>query len=216
MTRSPLALRSRPFSFALWIGLGFASAAVADSAHPTGSSLHRSNGRGPVLTGLDQLVGEKFARLADRKVGLITNHTAQTADGRGIVEVFRAADGFELVALFSPEHGFFGALDQAEIGDSEHRSGLKIYSLYGKTRRPTDQMLEGIDTLVFDIQDIGCRFYTYVSTMGEAMRAAAQRGIRFLVLDRPNPLGGRRPPVRCAMRTGRASPRLPASRCDTA
>ena len=145
-----------------------------------------------VRTGLDVLIGSGFEALAGRKVGLITNHTGRTADGRGIVDVFLAQDRFELVTLFSPEHGFAGELDQAEIADGRHSSGLLIRSLYGETRTPTPEMLEGIDTLVFDIQDIGCRFYTYVSTMRLAMEAAAEHGIRFVVLDRPNPIGGER------------------------
>jgi uncharacterized protein YbbC (DUF1343 family) len=96
-----------------------------------------------------------------------------------------------LVALFSPEHGFEGKLDIPRISDSQDQAtGLKVHSLYGNSRRPTAEMLAGVDTLVFDIQDIGCRFYTYVSTMGEAMRAAAEHKVRFVVLDRPNPING--------------------------
>ncbi|MBK8977355.1 MAG: DUF1343 domain-containing protein [Planctomycetes bacterium] len=143
-----------------------------------------------VRTGLDVLVAARFEPLRGRHVGLISNHTGRTADGRGIVEVFLAADGVDLQVLFSPEHGFEGLLDQARIDDATHRSGLRIHSLYGETRKPTPAMLEGLDTLVFDIQDIGCRFYTYISTMRLAMEAAAEHGLRFVVLDRPNPIGG--------------------------
>jgi uncharacterized protein YbbC (DUF1343 family) len=97
----------------------------------------------------------------------------------------------QLAALFSPEHGFEGKLDVSKIGDTKDVStGLKVHSLYGETRRPTAEMLADIDTVVFDIQDIGARFYTYVSTMGEAMQAAAESKKRFVVLDRPNPIGG--------------------------
>ena len=144
-----------------------------------------------VLTGLDVLVRDNFRQLAGRRVGLITNHTGRTRDGRGTPAVLRAAQGMELVALFSPEHGFAGALDQSDVPDAKDpATGLPVRSLYGKTRRPTPEMLADLDTLVYDIQDIGCRFYTYVSTMGEAMKAAAEEGKRFVVLDRPNPING--------------------------
>lgn len=146
---------------------------------------------GEVLTGIDVLRQENFRRLAGQKVGLITNHTGRARDGKSTVELLHQADGVELTALFSPEHGFAGALDVAKIGDTEDAAtGLKVYSLYGETRRPTAAMLANVDTLVFDIQDIGARFYTYVSTMGEAMRAAAEHKKRFVVLDRPNPING--------------------------
>ena len=147
--------------------------------------------RGAVLTGIDVLVRDSFRQLAGRKVGLITNHTGRSKDGRSTVELLHDADNFELVALFSPEHGFEGKLDVAKIGDSQDAAtGLKVHSLYGETRKPTREMLDGLDALVFDIQDIGTRFYTYVSTMGEAMKAAADHGKKFIVLDRPNPIGG--------------------------
>lgn len=146
---------------------------------------------GEVLTGIDVLVRDDFRALAGRKVGLITNPTGRTRDGRRTVDVLHQAPGVQLVCLFSPEHGWEGQLDVSRIDDTrDPATGLRVYSLYGTTRRPTPAMLEGIDTLVFDIQDIGTRFYTYVSTMGEAMKAAAEQGRRFVVLDRPNPLGG--------------------------
>jgi uncharacterized protein YbbC (DUF1343 family) len=146
---------------------------------------------GNVLTGIDVLVRDNFRSVAGRKVGLITNHTGRSADGQTTVELLHAAPGVTLAALFSPEHGFEGKLDVAKIGDAQDgTTGLKIYSLYGETRRPTAEMLAGIDTIVFDIQDIGARFYTYTSTMGEAMLAAAEQKKRFVVLDRPNPIGG--------------------------
>jgi uncharacterized protein YbbC (DUF1343 family) len=146
---------------------------------------------GNVLTGIDVLVRDNFRMLAGQKVGLITNHTGRSADGKSTVELLHNAPGVTLAALFSPEHGFEGKLDVAKIGDSQDgTTGLKVYSLYGETRRPTAEMLAEIDTLVFDIQDIGARFYTYTSTMGEAMIAAAEHQKRFVVLDRPNPIGG--------------------------
>ena len=141
-----------------------------------------------VRSGLDVLVASDFAELRGKRVGLIANHTAIDRRGRSIVDLFMKAKAFELRALFSPEHGFEGKLE-GKVADSKHSSGLRIHSLYGKTRKPTPAMLEGLDCLVFDIQDIGCRFYTYISTMGNAMQVAAERGLRFVVLDRPNPIG---------------------------
>ncbi|MCU0715326.1 MAG: DUF1343 domain-containing protein [Pirellula sp.] len=144
-----------------------------------------------VFAGLDCLERDGFRLLEGRKVGLITNHTARTRNKVGIVKLFSEAKNFQLAALFSPEHGFEGKLDIAKVDDSQDSStGLKIFSLYGETRRPTPQMLESVDTLVFDIQDIGARFYTYISTMGESMKAAAENKKRFVVLDRPNPING--------------------------
>ncbi|MFZ4731875.1 MAG: exo-beta-N-acetylmuramidase NamZ domain-containing protein [Pirellulales bacterium] len=144
-----------------------------------------------VRTGIDVLVRDGFRQLAGRRVGLITNHTGRTHDGRTTPAALGEAKGLELVALFSPEHGFAGALDQSDVPDAKDpATGLPVRSLYGKTRRPTPEMLADLDTLVYDIQDIGCRFYTYVSTMGEAMKAAAEQGKRFVVLDRPNPING--------------------------
>lgn len=144
-----------------------------------------------VLTGIDVLVRDNFRQLAGRKIGLITNHTGQSRDGQSTVKLLHEAKGVQLAALFSPEHGFEGKLDISKIGDAQDTAtGLKVFSLYGETRKPTAAMLEPIDTLVFDIQDVGARFYTYVSTMGEAMQAAAEHKKRFVVLDRPNPIGG--------------------------
>lgn len=144
-----------------------------------------------VLSGLDVLEQNQFVELKGQRVGLITNHTGRNCEGVGIVELFDTSAEVDLVALFSPEHGFEGKLDVAKIDDaSDQTTGLKIYSLYGKTRKPTAEMLADVDTLVFDIQDIGTRFYTYISTMGEAMNAAAEHSKRFVVLDRPNPIGG--------------------------
>ncbi|QDT08610.1 exo-beta-N-acetylmuramidase NamZ domain-containing protein [Planctomycetes bacterium K23_9] len=144
-----------------------------------------------VLAGIDVLRRDNFSVLADQKVALITNQTGVTGKGESTVELLFKADTVDLVALFSPEHGFAGTLDQSHIGDArDDTTGLTVRSLYGKTRVPTPEMLAGIDTLVFDIQDIGTRFYTYISTMGSAMKAAGQNGVRFVVLDRPNPIGG--------------------------
>ena len=151
----------------------------------------RDNSGQQVKLGVDVLEADQFAQLQGQRVGLITNQTGRTSDGRLTFKVLHAAPNVELVSLFSPEHGFTGSLDVSEISDQvDAETGLKIWSLYGKTRKPTPEMLESVDTVVFDIQDIGCRFYTYISTMGEAMQAAAEQGKRFVVLDRPNPIGG--------------------------
>lgn len=144
------------------------------------------------LTGLDVAARDGFKVLEGAKVGLITNHTARDIQGRSIITLMSEASNFQLVALFSPEHGIAGVLD-AKIADSKDElTGLHINSLYGETRKPTAESLEGVDTLVFDIQDIGCRFYTYIATMGNCMEAAAENNIRFVVLDRPNPITGTR------------------------
>ena len=143
-----------------------------------------------VQAGIDILVAEECASLRGRKIGLITNHTGMTLTGRRTVDVLHEARDVTLVSLFSPEHGWLGVVDK-KVGDTvDKATGLKVFSLYGKTRKPTAQMLAGIDTLVFDIQDIGCRFYTYIATMRAALEAAAEHDIQFVVLDRPNPIGG--------------------------
>ena len=147
--------------------------------------------QGQTLSGIDVLVRDGFRQLQGRRVGLITNQTGVDRTGRSTVELFRQAEGVDLKALFSPEHGLEGKLDVAQIGDTQDaRSGLPVYSLYGANRSPTAASLQGLDTLVFDIQDVGARFYTYISTMGNAMRAAAEHQLRFVVLDRPNPING--------------------------
>lgn len=147
---------------------------------------------GTVLNGIDVLEKEDFSRLAGLRVGLITNHTGINRQRRSTIDLLDKAPGVELVALFSPEHGIRGALEVDSIEDGKDAAtGLPIHSLYkSKERKPTPAQLEGLDALVFDIQDIGCRYYTYVSTMGLAMEAAAEKGIRFIVLDRVNPIGG--------------------------
>ena len=144
-----------------------------------------------VLSGVDVLERDGFRLLRKASVGLITNHTGVNRRGVSTVELLHQAPAVKLVTLFSPEHGSAGKLDQPRVGDSKDpRTGLKIFSLYGRTRTPTVESLEGLDTIVFDIQDIGTRFYTYVSTMGNAMKAAAKAKLRFVVLDRPNPING--------------------------
>ncbi len=147
--------------------------------------------RAQVLPGLDVLQRDDFAPLAGRRVGLITNHTGVDRDGVSAIQLLHDAGNVDLAAVFSPEHGLEGILDVSKIGDTEHAAtSVKVYSLYGKTRRPTPEMLQGLDAIVFDIQDIGARFYTYISTMGNAMEEAAEHDLEFFVLDRPNPIGG--------------------------
>ncbi len=142
------------------------------------------------MTGIDVLQAEQFARLAGRKVGLLTNHTGRTRGGQSTIDAFHAAKNLTLVALFSPEHGIRGILDEEIPSSVDEKTGLTIHSLYGKTRRPTAEMLQGIDTMVVDLQDIGSRFYTYMSTLGLLLEEAAPRGIEVVVLDRPNPING--------------------------
>jgi uncharacterized protein YbbC (DUF1343 family) len=143
-----------------------------------------------VQTGLDVLEAQKFAPLKGKHVGLITNHTGLDAQEKSTIDRLAHAPGVTLVALFSPEHGLAGKMDDKVTSTKDPGTGLPVFSLYGETRRPTDEMLNGIDALVFDIQDAGVRFYTYTTTMGYCMEAAAKKGIAFYVLDRPNPIGG--------------------------
>ena len=167
------------------------AAAVAFFSTPTeGRSAKRSPRPGRVQVGLDILTAQKFAPLRNKHVGLITNHTGVDAQGRSIVDLLSHAAGVHLVALFSPEHGLLGRNDEKVASSKDASTGLPIYSLYGETHRPTDEMLQGIDALVFDIQDAGVRFYTYTATMGYCMEEAAKHNIAFYVLDRPNPIGG--------------------------
>lgn len=144
-----------------------------------------------VRTGLDN-VGDHAALFAGKRIGIVANHTSYDNDGRHIVDVFRAMPGVRVTAVFSPEHGFRGNEEAGAKIDTQTDSitGLPIHSLYGKTNKPTPQMLTDVDVLVFDIQDVGARFYTYLYTMSLAMEAAAECGKRFVVLDRPNPIDG--------------------------
>jgi len=144
----------------------------------------------PVLTGIDVLQAEQFSRLKGRRIGLVTNHTGRTKDGSSTVDVLQHAPGVTLVALFSPEHGLRGSADEKIESGRDQTTGLPVNSLYGETLRPTGAMLQGIDTLVIDLQDVGVRFYTYISTVGYLLEEAAARKIRVIVLDRPNPVNG--------------------------
>ena len=143
-----------------------------------------------VLTGIDVLVRDHFAQLKGLRIGLVTNQTGIDRNRRRTVDLLAKADGVKLVALFSPEHGIAGKLDE-KVGDAkDEATGLPVFSLYGEGRAPTATQLAELDALVFDIQDVGCRFYTYISTMGECMAAAGRAKKKFIVLDRPNPIGG--------------------------
>lgn len=144
-----------------------------------------------VKVGAKVLQESGYAFLLGKRVGLVTNHTAMV-DGIHLVDMMHAGGKVRLAALFAPEHGLRGMKeDGVRIGERlDERTGVPVYSLYGKVRKPTPEMMHGLDFLLFDIQDIGARFYTFISTMGLAMQAAAEAHIPFVVLDRPNPLGG--------------------------
>jgi uncharacterized protein YbbC (DUF1343 family) len=141
-----------------------------------------------VETGLDVLEAENFAPLAGLRVGLITNQSGIDRAGRAAAAVLAAAPGVHLAALFSPEHGLLGTSDGKVASGRDPATGLPVYSLYGEVKRPTESMLAGLDALVFDVQDVGARFYTYATTMAYAMEEAARRHIAFYVLDRPDPI----------------------------
>ncbi len=147
---------------------------------------------GKVKTGLEVLISQDFAQLKGKRVGLITNPTGVDRNLQSTVDLFFHAREFKLVALYGPEHGVRGDFSAgATVSDfKDPGTGLTVYSIYGKTRKPTPEMLKDIDVLVYDIQDIGSRSYTYISSLGLAMEAAAENNIEFVVLDRPNPLGG--------------------------
>ncbi len=144
----------------------------------------------PVLAGIDVLERDHFAALKGRKVGLVTNHTGRDREGHATIDLLHKAEGVTLVALFSPEHGIRGGVDEKVADTKDEKTGLPIYSLYGERRKPTAETLKGVDTLVFDIQDAGCRFYTYISTLNYVLEAGAENKVRVVVLDRPNPLDG--------------------------
>jgi uncharacterized protein YbbC (DUF1343 family)/CubicO group peptidase (beta-lactamase class C family) len=143
-----------------------------------------------VSAGVDVLRASSFAAVKGLRLGLLTNHTGRTRDGLATIDLLASAPGVTLVSLFSPEHGIRGVLDAAVPSATDEKTGLPIYSLYGTTERPTADMLTGLDAIVVDLQDVGTRFYTYMTTMAYVMEAAAARHIRVIVLDRPNPIGG--------------------------
>ncbi len=150
-------------------------------------------GQGQTLPGIDVLAARDFDVLRGQRVGLVTNQTGVTRDGRATLDVLRAAPDVQLAALFAPEHGVRGeiAAGRAVQTYRDRATGLPVYSLYGATKRPTRAMLKGINALVFDIQSIGSRSYTFIATMGECMKSCAENQIPLVVLDRPNPVGSR-------------------------
>ncbi len=145
-----------------------------------------------VLPGIEVLKKSNFEILKGKRVGLITNPTGFDNSMKSTIDILFEEPSVNLVALFGPEHGVRGDVHAGDKVDNmkDPKTGIPVFSLYGSTRKPTPEMLEGIDVLVYDIQDIGCRSFTYISTMGLAMEAAAENNIEFVVLDRPNPLGG--------------------------
>jgi len=143
-----------------------------------------------VLTGIDVLERDNFKPLAGMRIGLVTNHTGRNREGKQTIDVLSKAPGVKLVALFAPEHGIRGLADDKISDSKDDATGLPIYSLYGETRRPKPEQLKDLDALVFDIQDVGVRFYTYISTLGHLLEEGAKAKIPVFVLDRPNPIGG--------------------------
>ena len=149
---------------------------------------------GPVQLGNEVLAANGFKVLKGKRVGLITNPSGINRNLQSTIDVLRAAPGVKLAALFGPEHGIYGDVSAGDKIESrtDERTGVPVHSLYGATRKPTPEMLKGLDAVVYDLQDTGCRSYTFISTMGVAMEACGEAGVEFIVLDRPNPLGGER------------------------
>ena len=144
-----------------------------------------------VRTGLDVLLEDYPLLLKGKSIALITNHTGISKNNEKNYELFSKNSDIDLKKIFAPEHGFYGEASAGEkVEYNSNRTGVEIISLYGKNKKPTPDMLEGIDLIIYDIQDVGARFYTYISTLGMAMEAAGEHGIEVMVLDRPNPIGG--------------------------
>ena len=167
-------------------------AAMAATILALASGLEMNAGTPKVRTGIEVLDARGFDGLKGKRVGLVTNPSGIDHNLRSTIDILSNADGVELVALFGPEHGVRGdAYAGDKVGDSvDPATGVKVYSIYGKFREPSQEMLDGIDIMVYDIQDVGTRSYTFISTLGLVMRACAKKGIEVMVLDRPNPLGG--------------------------
>lgn len=187
----PLALL---FSLALTLGAAACESGPDESA---GSPEAAALGTAPqrplaVRPGIEVLLADSLHLVSGRRVGLITNHTGIDSEGRSDIDLLVEHPAVELVALFGPEHGIRGEVQDGVViaSDMDERLGIPIHSLYGEIRRPTAAMLEGVDVLLYDMQDIGARYYTYVSTMALAMEAAGEHGVPFVVLDRPNPVRG--------------------------
>ena len=165
-----------------WTGTDFGAAGTAPRRGD------ETDGR--TRTGIDTLRADAFKLLQGKRVGLVTNHTGRARDLEATIDLLASAKLVQLAALFSPEHGIRGILDEKVASSTDEKTGLPIYSLYGATMRPTDDMLKGLDTIVIDLQDIGARFYTYTTTLAYVMEEAAKRKIAVVVLDRPNPITG--------------------------
>jgi uncharacterized protein YbbC (DUF1343 family)/CubicO group peptidase (beta-lactamase class C family) len=189
---NPLAGRIGSIAAAAVVGpnrLGGGGVALAGG--PTASGARSAKPRAAVVTGLDVFARDGFVPVRGRRVGIITNQTGVDAEGHRLIDLLHDTDSIEVTAIFSPEHGIAGQLDEDGIKDTkDEKTGVPIYSLYGEHRRPTEEQLKDIDAIVFDLQDIGARFWTYMSTMTNAMETAAEHKKRFIVLDRPNPIGG--------------------------
>lgn len=171
---------------AVALGVGAGCVTVRTSSKPRAFNTRNA----PALNGIDVLVQQDFAPLKNLRIGLITNHTGHDRQRRATIDLLKSAPGVQLAALFGPEHGIRGELDE-KVGDGvDQKTGLPVFSLYGERRVPTSEQLRDLDALLFDIQDIGCRFYTYPSTMGLCLEAAAQVKLKFFVLDRVNPING--------------------------
>ena len=145
-----------------------------------------------VQTGIEVLRADSFKLLEGKRVGLTTNPTGVDSNLKSTIDILWEAENVNLVALYGPEHGVRGNVHAGDVVDNEvdKKTGLKMYSLYGKTKKPNKEMMDEIDVMVYDIQDNGCRSYTYISTMGMLMEACIEHGKELIVLDRPNPLGG--------------------------
>lgn len=143
-----------------------------------------------VLTGIDVLERDGFKQLSGMRIGLVTNHTGRDREGKATIDVLNHAPGVHLVALFSPEHGIRGVADENISNTKDEQTGLPIFSLYGESRRPSAEQLKDLDAVVYDLQDVGTRFYTYIATLGYVMEEAARAHLPVFVLDRPNPIGG--------------------------
>jgi uncharacterized protein YbbC (DUF1343 family) len=161
---------------------------TSDVLSPSGAIAPRDGD--DVVTGLDVLRAQQFAPLAGKRVGLLTNHTGRSKDGASAIDLLFGSANVKLTTLFSPEHGIRGIVDANVASSADEKTKLPIYSLYGDTRRPTAAMLEGLDAIVIDLQDVGARFYTYMTTIAYVLEEAAPRKIQVFVLDRPNPVGG--------------------------
>jgi uncharacterized protein YbbC (DUF1343 family)/CubicO group peptidase (beta-lactamase class C family) len=182
--------RAESARFASEVLVSLARVTSANSAAGAAANVLPPPADAEVLTGIDVLERDNFRQLANLRVGLVTNHTGRDRRGRQTIDVLREAQNVKLVALFSPEHGIRGAADEKVSDAKDERTGLPVYSLYGETRRPKPEQLRDLDAIVYDIQDIGARFYTYISTLGYVMEEAAKAHVPVFVLDRPNPIGG--------------------------